>query len=109
MNPSIREFSIAEKGKVEHFALFYDADVINDKLAEEIIRTHGFNATNDVFKPSSPCFFLPKAQADLLRSSWVPHKINNTLNNIINDISKLQDKVTIDECVSIINTYKKEI
>lgn len=74
MHLVVKDFVFEDEfGKDVEGVFFFDEDVINEKEAEQIIYEHGPFLNNRVFSQEAPCFFLPKAQADMLRHIWVPH------------------------------------
>ena len=79
MNIVIKEFTfISNEANNIEGVLFYDADVIDENTASKLIHTYGYEMDNRILKKDAPCFFLPKAQADMLHS-WVQQKLNNTV------------------------------
>jgi hypothetical protein len=121
MKPEIREFKVGDGDNAFEGVLFYDADIINAETVESIIRTHGYEMNNKVFKQGAPCFFLTKAQADILRHSWVKQKVDNAVNCIVNyDINKElkgicdrmygtnfeQDRIIIEDAIKELSKLK---
>ena len=73
------EFKSEDNKKVIEGAFFYDEDVISEDDAEKIILDYGCDMNNSIFSKDAPCFFLPKAQADMLRHSWIPQKVDRAV------------------------------
>ena len=88
MNLQTKSFSF-EKSNGERIegTFFYDEDEISEEAADKIIQNSGAHMDNRVFKKEAKCFFLPKAQADLLRQVWIPHKVEQRLAELANNTS----------------------
>ena len=88
MRPEIREFKVGLGDEAFDGVFFFDADVIDEETLQEIVKTHGYEMDNKVFKKEAPCFFLPKAQAELLRKSWVKQKTDSIRAEVIAEIEE---------------------
>lgn len=66
-------------GKIVEGTFFYDADILDDETVNKIIQVNGIDMNNKIFTSEAPCFFLPKAQADLLRNVWVKQKVDEAV------------------------------
>lgn len=84
MNPVIREFKVKDGDETLEGVFFFDADIFDEQMVEDIIRTYGYRMDNMVFRKDAPCFFLPKAQADMLRHSWLKQKVDDAVSEALN-------------------------
>ena len=68
---------------------------------------------NKVFTKDAPCFFLPKAQADMLRQFWVNQKVDNKIDDIVNELEEykkiainIPSEMAVESCINIVNNSR---
>ena len=75
-----RDYVFERRGEVlTEGTFFYDADVLNKQMVDHAIRALGLTMDNSGLTQDAPCFFLPKAKADLLRASWQHQDIDKAI------------------------------